>query len=208
MRHGIQTLSNTFFDGPPDLAVAGFNVGTNLGIVTSISGTVGAAVEAVKNGIPAIAFSGSTGHQTAWNSPLQSYMTIYADLAANITQALTSSGKPYLPKGVFLNVNFPAVGDRCPSASSFKFVLSRIYPAIPPLTPDDVEICGGKRLPVERSVVKVTAGCFASISVGNTEKVDVGADVQAVVLDKLKGVLSCLPDDRTASGTKQIVLMA
>lgn len=206
MRHGIQNLSKTFFDGAPDIAVAGFNVGTNLGIVTSISGTVGAAVEAVKHGVPAIAFSGSTGHQTAWNAPLQPYMTIYADLSANITQALTSSGKPYLPEGIFLNVNFPAVSDRCPSASSFKFVLSRIYPAIPPLTPDDVETCGGKRLPVERGVVKGTAGCFASISVGNTEKVDVGADVQAVVLEKLKGILTCLPDDRMAAGTEQVVM--
>lgn len=208
MRYGIQNLSNTFFDGLPDIAVAGFNVGTNLGIVTSISGTVGAAVEAVKNGIPAIAFSGSTGHQTAWNTPLHSYMTIYADLSANVTHALTSNGKPYLPKDVFLNVNFPAVSDRCTSTSSFKFVLSRIYPAIPPLTPDDVETCGGKRLPVERSVVKDTAGCFASISVGNTEKVDVSADVQAVVLEKLKGILSCLPEDHTAVATEQVVMAA
>lgn len=208
MRHGIQNLSNSFFRGPPDLAVAGFNVGTNLGIVTSISGTVGAAVEAVKEGIPAIAFSGSTGHQTAWNVPLQSYMTIYAELSANITQELTSNGKPYLPKDVFLNVNFPAVNDRCSSASSFKFVLSRIYPAVPPLTPDDVETCGGKRLPVERSVVKGTEGCFASISVGNTEKVDVGAEVQGVVLEKLKGILSCLPDDRAVNDAKQVVMVA
>ncbi|KAK4497681.1 hypothetical protein PRZ48_010334 [Zasmidium cellare] len=195
MRYGIQNLSTTFFQGPPDIAVAGFNVGTNLGIVTSISGTVGAATEAVKEGIPAIAFSGSSGHQTAWNAPVEPYMTIYADLSTNVTQTLTSSGKPYLPKDVFLNVNFPAVSDRCPSTSSFQFVFSRIYPAVPPLTPDDVETCGSKRLPLERSVVKRTDGCFASISVGNTFKVDVQAEVQAVVLEKLKGILTCLPDD-------------
>ncbi|KAF2160573.1 hypothetical protein M409DRAFT_70326 [Zasmidium cellare ATCC 36951] len=195
MRYGIQNLSTTFFQGPPDIAVAGFNVGTNLGIVTSISGTVGAAVEAVKEGVPAIAFSGSTGHQTAWNAPLQPYMTIYADLSANVTQTLTSSGKPYLPEDVFVNVNFPAVNDRCHSTSSFKFVFSRIYPAVPVFTPDDVETCGSKRLPVERSVVKNTAGCFASISVGNTDKVDVDAELQAAVLEKLKGILSCLPED-------------
>lgn len=193
MRHGIQNLSFEFFGSSPDIAVAGPNVGTNLGIVTSISGTVGAATEAVKEGVPAIAFSGTTGSQTAWNATRESYMTIYADLSTNVTQALTKSGKPYLPEDVFLNVNFPAVGRGCTSASDFKFVLSRIYPAVPLITPDDVETCGSKRLPTERSIVGNGAGCFASVSVGNSNKVDVDAKTQHIVLEKLKGILSCLP---------------
>lgn len=64
MRYAIQNLSTSFFGGPPDIAVAGPNVGSNLGLVTQASGTVGAATEAVKEGVPAIAFSGTTGSQT------------------------------------------------------------------------------------------------------------------------------------------------
>ena len=122
-------------------------------------------------------------------------MTVYADLSTTITQALVSSGKPYLPSGYWLNVNYPAVtSSSCSSVSDFKFVLSRINPAIPILTPDDVKTCNnGGRLPTESHVVD-TEGCYASISVGvATTKLDAGAKQQAVVLKKLRSILSCLP---------------
>lgn len=41
----------------PDLAVSGINYGENLGISITISGTVGAAMEAATHGIPALAIS-------------------------------------------------------------------------------------------------------------------------------------------------------
>jgi 5'/3'-nucleotidase SurE len=195
MRYGIQNLSQTYFGGPPDIAVAGPNVGTNLGLVAQGSGTVGAATEAVKEGIPGIAFSGSTGSQTAWNAPVQTYEQVYADLSTTVTQALVSSGKPYLPSNAWLNVNYPAVSSSsCSSTSSFKFVLSRINTAIPILTPKDVTTCNnGGRLPTESKVVG-TAGCYASISVGvATTKLDASASTQQVVLNKLGSILSCLP---------------
>ena len=78
MRYGIQTLSPQFFNGPPDIAVAGFNVGANLGTTVLISGTVGAATEAAKEGIPSIAFSGTTGSQTGYTSAVSLYETVYA----------------------------------------------------------------------------------------------------------------------------------
>ena len=197
MRYGIQTLSPKVFGGVPDIAVAGFNVGANLGTTVLVSGTVGAATEAVKEGIPGIAFSGTTGTQTAWNvTPVPDYAPIYADLSTNVTQTLVGAGKPYLPSDVWLNVNFPAAGSgtSCTSASQFKFVLSRIYTAVPGITPADVVTCGnGGRLPTETTVVD-TAGCYASISVGEAVfKVDANATSQAVVLNKLKSILSCLP---------------
>ncbi len=120
-------------------------------------------------------------------------MTVYADLSTNVTQTLVASGKPYLPSNIWLNVNFPAVSDSaCSSPASFKFVLSRLYGATI-LTPNDVSTCGSMRLPTETAVVG-TAGCYASVSVGNAgTKVDGTAAQQAVVLGKLKGILSCLP---------------
>ncbi|KAL2056389.1 hypothetical protein ABVK25_003412 [Lepraria finkii] len=193
MRYGIQTLSPKYFGGAPDIAVAGFNVGANLGTTVLISGTVGAATEASKEGIPSIAFSGTTGSQTAWNTPVQTYQTVYADLSTNVTQTLVGSGKPYLATNIWLNVNFPAVsGSTCSSPADFNFVLSRINTANKS-TPADVNTCGSTRLPTETSVVD-TAGCYASISVGvATTKGDATAAEQAVVLGKLKKILSCLP---------------
>jgi 5'-nucleotidase len=42
---------------PPDLVVSGINYGENLGIGVTVSGTVGAALEAAASGIPAMAIS-------------------------------------------------------------------------------------------------------------------------------------------------------
>ncbi len=197
MRYGIQTLSSKFFGSAPDIAVAGFNVGANLGTTVLVSGTVGAATEAVKEGIPGLAFSGTTGTQTAWNvTPVPDYAPIYADLSTNVTQTLVGTGKPYLPGDIWLNVNFPAAGSgtSCTNASQLKFVLSRIYTAIPGITPADVVTCNnGGRLPTETTVVG-TAGCYASISVGEAVfKADANATSQAFVLHKLQSILSCLP---------------
>ncbi len=120
-------------------------------------------------------------------------MSIYGELSANVTQAVIDSGTPYLPRNVWLNVNYPAT-DSCSSASGYKFVLSRINTALPLVTPDDVKTCGnGGRLPTETAVVG-TEGCYASISVGvATTKLDASSKQQRVVLNKLKGILSCLP---------------
>ncbi|EMC95773.1 hypothetical protein BAUCODRAFT_71287 [Baudoinia panamericana UAMH 10762] len=195
MRYGIQTLAPHFFGSAPDIALAGFNVGTNLGLTTQISGTVGAATEAAREGIPAIAFSGTTGAQVGWTTPLQTYQQVYADLSTTVTSVLVHSGLPYLPNNIWLNVNYPDVSDSiCSSPSDFRFVLSRINNAVPYVTPKDVYTCHNDgRLPTETEVVD-TEGCYASISVGvATTKLDAGAADQQVVLDKLESILSCLP---------------
>lgn len=195
MKYGIQKFAPQAFGGPPDIAVSGFNAGDNLGLTTLVSGTVGAACEAAKEGVPAIAFSGSTGSQTAWNAPVEDYMTVYADLSTTVTQTLVNSGKPYLPDNIWLNVNFPEVSDSsCSSTSDFNFVLSRIHHAVPLVTPKDVVTCNnGGRLPAESDVID-TAGCYVPISVGlASNKLDASAKQQAVVLKKLQSILSCLP---------------
>lgn len=147
-------------------------------------------------GIPAIAFSGSTGSQTAWNAAVENYMKVYADLSTTVIQALSNSGTPYLPDNIWLNVNFPDVSSSdCTSPSDFKFVLSRIHTAVPFISGDDVETCNNdQRLPTESKVVG-TDGCYASVSVGKADnKRDASASNQKIVLDKLNSILSCLPD--------------
>lgn len=171
----------------------------NLGIVVPFSGTCGAASAAADQlDIPGVAFSGDSGEPTSFRDPTPSYSLVYADLAVNLTTTLldaTPAGQQALPPNTWLNVNFPAAGDgtSCPTAASFRFVLSRIYPAIPFITKDDVETCGNDgRLPTERSVVG--KGCFVSVSVGRgNDKLDQGEAEQAVVLERLGRILSCLP---------------
>jgi hypothetical protein len=173
----------------------------NLGATTIVSGTVGAASAAMDQlEIPGIAFSGATGEQTAWDeTPVPDYATIYAQLATKLTITLLASGAaaPYLPNNTWLNVNFPAAGagTSCTNPEDFQFVLSRIYHAVPLISDDDVVTCNnGGRLPTESDVVGTTPGCFASVSVGHAnDKLDAHASEQAVVLQKLGSILSCLP---------------
>jgi 5'-nucleotidase len=80
----------------PDLVVSGINRGWNIGSVSYVSGTVGAAREAALAGIPAIA------------SSLSSEETNYAPAAEIVRQVVEMARKTGMEPGVFLNVNIPA----------------------------------------------------------------------------------------------------
>jgi 5'-nucleotidase len=80
----------------PDLVVSGINRGYNLGRVTYVSGTVGAAREAALMGIPAIA------------SSLAVEETDYAAAAQLVKRVAEAVRQKGLGSGVFLNVNVPA----------------------------------------------------------------------------------------------------
>ena len=157
----------------------------------------GAATEASKEGIPAIAFSGAGGSQvsfTTLSTPSASTTTaeVFAALGVDFTNALLASGSsPILPNLIVLNVNYAAATGSCTDPTAFEFVLSRINAATSS-TPPDVETCGTDRLPTETSVVDRSGGCFASVSVMNaTTKGDVDASTQQFVLDRLGSFLSC-----------------
>jgi 5'-nucleotidase len=83
-------------DSPPELVVSGINPGANVGINVNYSGTVAAAKEAAMAGIPAMAVSIiSPGDQ-------------HLDAAARFAESLSRQIKGWgLPRGTFLNVNFP-----------------------------------------------------------------------------------------------------
>ncbi|GAA6755218.1 5'-nucleotidase [Thermus sp. 2.9] len=84
--------------GRPDLVVSGINIGVNLGLDLTHSGTVAAALEATSLGIPAIAFSLDTSGEELDFSEAARH-------AVRIARLVAERG---LPKGVLLNVNFPA----------------------------------------------------------------------------------------------------
>ncbi len=81
----------------PHLIVSGINRGYNLGMTTYVSGTVGAAREAVLHGFPAIASSMDVRGGSEYAAA--------AELTARLAALVKAEG---LPPGVFLNVNIPA----------------------------------------------------------------------------------------------------
>ena len=80
----------------PDLVLSGVNNGYNVGFDTAYSGTVGAALEAVRSGVPAIALS--TSHERHLPAVEPHLVPVISDLLA----------EPLEP-GQFWNVNFPAL---------------------------------------------------------------------------------------------------
>lgn len=82
----------------PDILISGINLGSNTGINTIYSGTVSAATEGAIFGIPSFAVS------------LASFQSLDFSVAAQFSAKLALHLlKNPLPKGVFLNVNVPAV---------------------------------------------------------------------------------------------------
>ena len=80
----------------PDYVFSGINDGYNAGFDIAYSGTLGAAFEAVMNGVPAMAFS------NAMHSPLDIAETYLVDIIRELTEAGQGRGEVW-------NVNFPAV---------------------------------------------------------------------------------------------------
>lgn len=109
-------LSAVLGDVPPDLVVSGMNSGQNVGRAVNHSGTVGAAVTAAEEGVPAIAVSIAINMQDAGTGFSQTGAA--APHAAAFTQELLHQlretarpGEPLLPDRVALNVNYPVVLD-------------------------------------------------------------------------------------------------
>lgn len=85
-------------DRVPDLVVSGVNHGSNSSISVLYSGTMSAAIEAAIEGMPAIGFSLCDYSPNAVLNHCKPYIK---EIAAQVL-------KTGLPKGVALNVNFPA----------------------------------------------------------------------------------------------------
>lgn len=79
----------------PDIVFSGINFGYNAGTDVQYSATVGAAMEAVFQGIPAVAFSEATG---------EGYLVTDQYLEEVLEEVVDS---PFVP-GTIVNVNFPA----------------------------------------------------------------------------------------------------
>ena len=84
---------------PPDLIVSGINRGSNSGRNVLYSGTVGGVIEGVLRNIPGVAFSCSN-----FDNPE------YHEAEKHILSVVNYLLEHPMPKGTFLNVNFPDHG--------------------------------------------------------------------------------------------------
>ncbi len=96
-------------DKRPDLVISGINIGENLGMAElTTSGTIGAAMEAAAQGVPALSISLQvTRDDIKFHD---GHVDIDLDFAQKITRQLSERIiKKGLPEGVdFLNVNIPS----------------------------------------------------------------------------------------------------
>ena len=91
----VKVALNYVMEEKPDYVFSGINDGYNVGYDISYSGTLGAAFEAVKNGIPSMAFSSAKNDWLA---------TAECHLVPIIRELLEAGLEP----GTVWNVNFPA----------------------------------------------------------------------------------------------------
>jgi hypothetical protein len=162
---------------------------------------------AARHGVPALAFSGHHGERVAWNKPMPRHSTIYADVAHKLTSAVIAAGKPYLPDGVWLNVNMALTSSKCNSAEKFKFVLTKIDLSANlglsafkhPGRPDTVRCGNHGKLPLESWISrKYEKNCVVTVSVGRAGLPGTGVNAdksdQDIVAKKLSGLLVCPKD--------------
>jgi len=192
MKYGIEEFAPQQLGGKPDLAFTGPNVGSNLGLINEFSGTVGAATKAISMGVPAIAFSGAGGTQHIFTEA-DPVANTYAQVSTKLVNAVVSSGAPYLPSGIGLNVNLPLSDNTtCTDPADFKFVLSSIFPG----ATTDATQCGSDQLPTESDVANA-GGCYVSVSVFEPHFLVIKSNAdeasQETVKSKLSSILACLP---------------
>jgi 5'-nucleotidase len=90
----------------PDLVISGINFGENMGSGVTVSGTIGAAIEAACSGIPSLAVSLQTPHEYHYNPSDTIDFSVAADFTRRFAQ-MTLAGE--LPFDVdILKVDVPA----------------------------------------------------------------------------------------------------
>ncbi|WP_171207329.1 MULTISPECIES: 5'/3'-nucleotidase SurE [unclassified Ruegeria] len=100
-------LHEVLKDVPPDLVLSGVNRGNNSAENTLYSGTIGGALEAALQGLPAIALSQYFGPRNlGLEDPFEAAARYGADLVRRILEATPVEDRDYR---LFYNVNFPPV---------------------------------------------------------------------------------------------------
>ncbi|MEU3477470.1 5'/3'-nucleotidase SurE [Streptomyces sp. NPDC033754] len=109
LRGGLKAKAG--WTGAPDLVLTGINSGPNISASVNDSGTVGAAVAAIDQGVPALAFS-SSGDATNTSFPRVNYRA-HAEFGARFVAGLKQRG--LLTSTFALKVDYPDVSTGAPA---------------------------------------------------------------------------------------------
>jgi 5'-nucleotidase len=90
----------------PELVISGINYGENMGSGVTISGTVGAALEAASVGVPALAVSLQTPHEFHYHPSDSVDFSVAADFARRMAELVLAGELP--PDVDVLKVDVPA----------------------------------------------------------------------------------------------------
>jgi 5'/3'-nucleotidase SurE len=131
----LEVLCPRYFDGVPDIVIAGTNQGFNLALAFLASGTYAAAEYGVLQGIPGIAFSSGNKAIRPYTDIQgeQDQANIYAEMIMDLVLHLQSNRterEPLLPRGIGLNVNFPDAMKRQCTAVESKWAQTRLLSTI------------------------------------------------------------------------------
>jgi len=117
-------LHKIYQDDLPDLVISGINIGANMGEDITYSGTASAAMEAVLQGVPAIAvsqdFSDDMHERSGWDYALATQTVV------NLVKKI-QSGKFPLSARKFLNINVPALPPHASKGIKITKTGNRIY---------------------------------------------------------------------------------
>ncbi len=107
------SLNNLFKEGyKPDLVISGINIGANMGEDITYSGTVAGAMEAVLQGVPALAISQVCANKCE-NKKNDWDFSLAKDTIAKIAKQVLDNEFP-LDERKFLNINIPPIKkERC-----------------------------------------------------------------------------------------------
>jgi 5'-nucleotidase len=114
----------------PDLVIAGINYGENLGIGVTVSGTVGAAMEAASLGIPALAVSLETEQKNHYSYSTEVDFSCAAYFTAYFAKRLL--GNDLLPDVDLIKVDIPASATVNTPWEITKLSRTRFYQAVLP----------------------------------------------------------------------------
>lgn len=120
-------------DNPPDLVISGVNDGPNTGIAQVNSGTVSAAVRAVRYGYPAIAASIGViptveEMKSGWPSTKKYWPDAvdYVVEQIDILKSHRTPGTPLLPAGTGVSINYPPLEKT--AIKGVKYVINEPHP--------------------------------------------------------------------------------
>lgn len=103
----LAALHDVMKDTPPDLVLSGVNRGNNSAENTLYSGTIGGAMEAALQGVPAVAMSQYYGPENlGLENPFEAAMVHGADCVRRVLAAKQTNNGSYR---LFYNINFPPV---------------------------------------------------------------------------------------------------